>query len=1395
MYQLSKTCLGFFALLHVAVGITCLPDAIPESQRQNITIAGVQMPLGVTTGDWDSAIVARDLYGILVSEVLGYNVVLSKVRSSNAQLHAASGCSDVSSLDDCSWPPTVHAALEMWPSTVTSPTWAAKAALLGERAAEIVGTHLYVGYDGMFVLGRANQRSEDATGMHLTYYGNYNATWFSPENYAATVADVDISFLRRCVDSISVGYTNAAEVYLNATGDTDGVITINNTIHYKCWQEKWLVVPACRADPTRCISVVSGADGWGIREMSQKAFFYNMPVAFAVANSTANWLGINKQLQSLLYAFTPDSRLQLYSPKPIQFPELSAAEFNQGIFRTMNAKSTLYKAASSALASAADRARGLLANLALAGLDMEAMLTTYAQSSGPDGDLPPDGFLAACTWALANRDLWEKWVPKETDCSSGLGLVDLQQNFVTEVSAAVECATCPPGRASVKSGNTRVCSKCAAGSSQNAFGGAECNSCIAGSYASQEASTECALCGLGEYANATGMSACYRCGVESGQPEMWTTSQEVTTDTGIRIIEVQGATSESFCSCEAGSYLWQGICQVCSEGTSCPGGNRLELLFGYFSTEEAPGTVFQCFYDAFCPGGPPGTCAAGRDVNSVACYDCQDGSREKGDGTCESCGHGDYAFFACVMCMMVLGVTALYIGLRRESASSPSGQLLVISTSLTQLLTLVQMLSVLRRFEVDWREPFSSVLVFFEVLSFDVEMLSVSCVTTMSPPAVFASRSLLIPFLMLTALVVHLLFLLITRSKTFQLSALWRTMGTTFLIFFIVLFAMLLAPFQCSTHPTADPTLKRYGTVFCNGEGAHLQMFIIGGFACLMPVIFLAVCTWIVIVLLPRRLARSDARFLESCSFLIRRFRPGAEIASVLFLIRNSAVALCPLVLTTSGQLLTMSLILYVNFFYVAYVKPWRSTICNLLDCVLVGGMLVILDMGSTSVKDSNPVSNTFVVMLFLTVMLLSILGTILHGAFKYFQQKYRKQFRFFLCHQKNAAGSMARLLKMELEARLPGTKTFIDCDDLNDLTRLFSYVGQDTDTFLVLGSPAILTRKWCVGEMVTALRHNVKTLLLTWPDFTKPDEKFIENYTSLVPDINELTKYGISLSDVEEAFRWLRTVEDQSLPAQIDTDSIADVVSALVSSERRQISKSAQSTPKSSTSRSSSRNVGANCPVLVDPDDGEAVATAMVLSSFLQPKMLAYGLPFPLVLQKGSEVSESTQISILICSNNCFKSAQVQEWLLQASRAPSCGMIPVIAEDSFLVPSPALYGELRQSSELKESDFQEYCLVIKAVFQEIAVVFVPQNYSSTHDDLQLRASQAAVRLKAKLQPLATKVSALSTRILVSEAGAPKGEEVVGDFEITNEAEKKGEDYAGGGDEELEDGEMLNEKF
>jgi len=1328
MALMFKIC--FWLQFFHASATTCLPDAIPQDQRQNITMQQVQMPLGITTGDWDSGILLAELYGILVSEVLGYNIVQNRDPSTTYQLHSISGCSGTGDMDLCSWPPTIHVAMELWDTSVEADDWTRVSEQLGEAAPEIAGSYGFPGYDGMFVMERASRRSAAATGMHLSYYGNYNASWFDPASYAATVADVDLSRLGTCATKLNSGYPSSGQKYLDATGDVDGVENINGVNLVKCWQDKWFVAPSCRADPMRCIAVVTSGDGWGIREMMHKAFFYNMPVAFGTAITSADYQQINSQLQSLFYTFSPDATFALYNPTAIQFPENSEAEFSKGNYRTMKAAQTLMQGFSRGLDIAADRAHGLLVNFKLSGSDIQDLLVRYAQTRGPSGS--GDYFAASCGWAIANRQLWENsWIPQATTCSSGRGLVDLQQNFVVSKSDAVQCGTCTPGRASVKSVDTRICSKCTSGSYQNSFGAVECNSCVLGSYAAQEGSTECTLCGLGEYASETGMTSCYKCAADAAQLDMWTTSQEVSTDTGSRILEVLGAVSDSFCACGAGLFLWQGKCEVCSKGTSCPGGNRLELLPGYFSSREAPGEVYKCRYDYFCPGGVPGTCAAGRDATTIACELCKDGLRDAEDGTCEACQDGDYAVFALIASVVLAAVTGLYIGLRIENKSSKSGSLIVVSTSFTQLVTLVQMLSVLRRFNIDWREPFYSILVFIEVLSFDLEMLSVSCLATMSSAAVFTFRSLLMPCLMLIALLVHLCFLLVTRSKNFRASDLWRTIGSMFLIFFIILFSMLLAPFQCSAHPSGQATLKRYGAVFCDGQGEHLQILLVGGVACLMPLLFLAICTWVVVVELPLRLARSDARFVENCSFLIIRFRPGAEIASVLLLLRNAVVALCPLVTTTSGQLLMMSLILYVNFFFVAFLKPWHSMLCNVLDCILVAGVLVILDMGSISVEDSDPDATLLTVMVFLIIMILAILVTLCLGSFKYIQQKYRKKFRFFLCHQKNAAGAMARLLKMELETQLPGTKSFIDCDDLNDLTRLFSYVGQDTDTFLVLGSPAILTRKWCVGEMVTAQQNNVNTILLTWPDFTKPDETFIENYTSLVPDVNELAKYGISLSAVHDAFRWLCTVNTQSLPRAINPNTIADVVGSL--------------TPQRMTRKSTSE-FSTDCPVLADPKDAEAVATAMVLTNFLKPKLLTTNLPPPSLLLEGSKVPQETCVSLLICSGNCFKSPQVQSWLLEASQLPDCGLIPVIAEDNFLVPSPVMYAELRQEIAMDEEVFEHYCRVIKAIFQEIAVVFVPQNYSSTHEDLQLRASQAAMRLQAGLRPLSQKLEGLQTR-------------------------------------------------
>ena len=133
-------------------------------------------------------------------------------------------------------------------------------------------------------------------------------------------------------------------------------------------------------------------------------------------------------------------------------------------------------------------------------------------------------------------------------------------------------------------------------------------------------------------------------------------------------------------------------------------------------------------------------------------------------------------------------------------------------------------------------------------------------------------------------------------------SLLARTLGTLCMIFFISVCSSLLTPFRCNTHPNGLSTLQAYFSVFCNGQDAHLHMSLIGGTAFLLPISFLAACTWAVVFELPSRLKHGDMAFVRSCSFLLVRFRPGAEGFAVLFMLRNMLLAILPLVPWVSNR-------------------------------------------------------------------------------------------------------------------------------------------------------------------------------------------------------------------------------------------------------------------------------------------------------------------------------------------------------------------------------------------------------------------------------------------------------------------------------------------------------------
>ena len=84
---------------------------------------------------------------------------------------------------------------------------------------------------------------------------------------------------------------------------------------------------------------------------------------------------------------------------------------------------------------------------------------------------------------------------------------------------------------------------------------------------------------------------------------------------------------------------------------------------------------------------------------------------------------------------------------------------------------------------------------------------------------------------------------------------------------------------------------------------------------------------------------------------------------------------------------------------------------------------------------------------------------------------------------------------------------------------------------------------------MVTAWQGRIPSRLLSWPDLAIPDETFIESYSTSVPDIAELVKFGISLTEVKSMLRELGKVEMLKLPGQITPQHIKDVVGSLLGS------------------------------------------------------------------------------------------------------------------------------------------------------------------------------------------------------------------------------------------------------
>ena len=432
-------------------------------------------------------------------------------------------------------------------------------------------------------------------------------------------------------------------------------------------------------------------------------------------------------------------------------------------------------------------------------------------------------------------------------------------------------------------------------------------------------------------------------------------------------IEVQGATSESYCRCAPGRFLQNGQCTYCGVGAFCPGSDILEVLPGYHSKANEPGLIYKCFdLPERCPGGVPGSCANGRDANGPGCAQCLPGL-QPGGAECIPCSGGDYFRLVAYGLLVIASTAALHVlfFVGGHGSNRLQSKLVTAALCLSHLITYAQLFVVMKQIQaVNWGDPFLSFVEFLDVFSLETllsSLSSINCFTSLPPEATFLTRTILLPlFFAVGPSITHLACVYVAPKGTQQAPKsgwLFGTFGSLSLLFFIMMCSICLEPFRCNVHPNGLATMQTEHSVFCNLTEQHLRLCIIGGVILLIPSGFLALSTWIIAKELPRRVAQGDTEFVRATSFLTMRFTPGHEGFTVVFLLRNMFLPVTPMFASTSVSLLTMGALLTVSMVLVAYLKPWRSLLTTQVDIFGHTVLLMILLLSALSVQDQEDAS------------------------------------------------------------------------------------------------------------------------------------------------------------------------------------------------------------------------------------------------------------------------------------------------------------------------------------------------------------------------------------------------------------------------------------------------------
>jgi hypothetical protein len=488
-----------------------------------------------------------------------------------------------------------------------------------------------------------------------------------------------------------------------------------------------------------------------------------------------------------------------------------------------------------------------------------------------------------------------------------------------------------------------------------------------------------------------------------------------------------------------------------------------------------------------------------------------------------------------------------------------------------------------------------------------------------------------------------------------------------------------------------------------------------------------------------------DVMFMHTYAFVFFRFKSGNHWFAVWIVTRNMLIALSPTMPAAVAQITTLASLFVASLGIGAYFRPWRVEIANYVDFGTNVFMIIFICLGSLLIEDVESRGVAILCSVLMVAVLTMLFAVSTYSAVAFFARKHQKSFEYFISHHKESTGAFARLLKAYLveklaqrSIKLKALKVFIDCDDLVSLEGLFDYVASHTANMVVLLNKEILSRPWCLGELVTAHKHKVAMAIVEFPDFPRSSGKVPADH--VLPDITCLGPSGMNETMIQEMIQWLHSLECVRISSALSGSLMQKLTSTLEARKFGGETLAGDDTPSSAVAELSRKSVVA---VVADNSNMESLASALVLCKLVGKSNLNDVSRLPRLYSAengGGKLPTSTKTCVFMLSNGVFSNLDFTAAMTDAARL-QVRHIPVVIEDTFRFPSPSAINKLgfELCSLLAGAgvmiEGQELSNLITDMFQEIAIVFLPSK--ETEEVLMARCSKVKDRLLSDVKTFA----------------------------------------------------------